>query len=620
MTTSPDIAPFETPPPSSGSRRLAAQMSATHGQGHTATWDAAGELLDAAKLVFTATPDEQPETTADLLAGIARLLQYGPFGAVPLHAATAQSPVHAALRPERPLGPPEEDVLLHALSHAAPPGTEPWPDSQPDPARLAEAVRALTGAIPCRTVPLRATAIRYLLSRLPGADAALRRRLLRRAAWLLDPRTDDALTLLLRLTGPTDPLIATITVGPRAFRPAASPGSFALSDWARWESARDAVRLSGRIHALRVHRRLTFADLRWEGQLAQLALTPEAAQDVHTGDLATVRGIRGESRTGQPTLFVEDLEYLQSGAIPESTGAELRTVLGPVRSQLAAAGFVETITPTLSDSYFGGGARPFATWAAAAEQHQYLRVTTELGLLQTLSSGTTRCYEIGPSFRNEGLRGQPAKEFLMLEAYAADLDLQGLSQHIVALVRAAATYPAPLRTLTFDSAFHDLSGIDPRDSASVRRLARELVPVTAARTDDPDLLARRLWRNSIRSRLPGLALITSIPGPASPLIDGVGRAAQRMWLYADGIEIAELSQNERSPAALANSFREQFARDPYPVHRDYRSVIAMFENGVPPCVGVGLSITRLAELSSRHTPPTIPASRRSQVDAPASHR
>ena len=603
----------------SGWRQLAAQMAATHAQGPTRTWDAPSELLNAAKALFTASADRWTEDAAELMAGIGRLLGHGPFPAVPLHAATDRSPLPPALRPDRVLGPPEEDVLLHALAHATPAGTQPWPGGSPDPVQLSEVLRTLTGAIPCRMVPLRAAALRYLLVQFPAADELLQRQLVRRAIWLLNPRADDPVSLLSGLTAPADPLVTPLIVNPRTARLAGDPAAFTVSDWARWERTGEPVRLSGRIQALRTHRHLAFADLQWDGRQAQLALGPQLASDLQVGDLITARGNRGTSRTGQATLFVEELEYHQPGALPGPAGGELSAVLSQVRGHLADARFVETISPVLAPTYFGGTAMPFSTWAASAEQQQYLRVTTEMDLLHVLSAGVSRCYEIGPSFRNEGLRGRSTKEFLMLEAYAADLDLDGLTDFVVSLVRDSASYPAPLRTVTFDGAFKQLSGIDPAETVALRRLARELVPVTAARTDDPDLLARRLWRSSIRNQLQGLTLVIAIPGPSSPLIAGTGRAAQRVWLYADGIEIAEISRNERDPATLARRFSEQFERDPHPVHRDYRDVISLFESGVPPCVGVGLSLTRLAELSRQHTPPHIPDPRRSRTHGTASN-
>ena len=264
------------------------------------------------------------------------------------------------------------------------------------------------------------------------------------------------------------------------------------------------------------------------------------------------------------------------------------------RRYLQDASFHEATTPILSDSYRGGASRPFTTWGHAIGRSQYLRVTTEPALLQLLAAGLTRCYEIGPSFRNEGLHGQPVKEFTMLEAYAIDVDRPAMLNHVTSMI--AAAYPAlpPLKLATFDETFEQISGIHPADSSAVRSYATQRIPGYAATTGDPDRLVRRLWRNELRGQLPGFVAITAVPGPASPLIEGRGRAAERTWLYLHGVEIAEISRNERRPEVLAAAFAAQFANDPHAVHRDYQTIIATFEAGLPPVVGVGLGLTRLA--------------------------
>ncbi|TQF06328.1 hypothetical protein E6W39_34115 [Kitasatospora acidiphila] len=594
---------------------LAAQIAATHAAFPRTTWDAPGELLDAARALFATDAGEAPEGAEDLLAGIASLLAHGPYPAVQLHGHTSGSTLPTAIRPERPYGPPEEDVLLHAISVARPPGTEPWPSGPADLVRLGRVTPVLTGAIPCRTVVLRAAAARYLLRRLLPTDDAQRRWLLRRIAWLLDPRNDDAGSLLLRLMGPEDPLVAHL--GDHLHQ-ASQPGvsePFPFSERQDGQIEDGVIRRGGRILALRKHRCISFADLHWDSCTEQLAIGRDLAAGLRAGDLVAVRGTQGVSSTGQPTVFVSHLERHQSGAlraVPEASAAS--TALRLTRTHLADGGFTEVITPILTDSYFGGAARPFSTWAAAAERRQYLRVTTELALLDIIASGTSRCYEIGPSFRNEGLRGQPAKEFLMLEAYAADLDLASMTEYAVTLISSVTAQRGPLRRLSFDDAFRELSGVDPSDASAIHALAIERIPVTAARTDDPDILARRLWRSTLRHRLQGFVAVESIPGPGSPLIAGTGRAAQRIWLYVDGLEVAEVSRNELDPGVLADAFQRQFAHDPRPVHRDYRQVIAMFESGVPPCAGLGLSVTRLVQLARRDgLPLTVPSPRTEQL-------
>ncbi|MGW3043803.1 amino acid--tRNA ligase-related protein [Kitasatospora sp. NPDC001159] len=574
-------------------------ITATHASTPPSTWDAPVDLLSAAAVLFTTHP---ADGTDELLAGIARLLGHGPHPAVTLHTDPATR------------GPRELDILHHALVAAAEPGRPPWPHGTADPTRLAVAARTLTAVIPCRLTALRAAAVLHLLRLLPDTDNRLHRDLLRRTAWLLDPRTDDPVTLLLTLTAPNDPLAPV----PRSHARTGERGSDLLptADWIAWPASDQVLTLSGRVTAVRTHSHVAFADLAWDRHTAQLAFDPAAAAGLHTGDLVVVRGTCSASRTGRPTLFVRHLERHEPGAPPPlPPAAHLTPVLGPLRDHLAAGGFRETISPVLTDGYFGGSARPFTTWAHAAERRQYLRVTSELDLLAVIASGTTRCYEIGPSFRNEGQRARPAVEFVMLEAYAADLTLDQATVYLADLVTATTGIAAPLTHRTFDDAFREITGIDPADTTAVQSLAAERTPYTAERTDDPDRLARRLWRHSVRQQLSGLTAITDIPGPASPLIAGTGRQAQRIWLYSDGLELAEIAANERDPHLLADAFAAQFTADRHLVRRTYQKVIDLYDSGLPPCTGFGMSVTRLAALHPRRVPaqrriPTLPTTER----------
>jgi len=476
----------------------------------------------------------------------------------------------------------------------------PWPAGDADPDALRSAVAMLTGPIACRTTTLRACALGYLLRQLPQLRLARHRDLLRRLAWLTDPRTEDPQELLIRLTDPRDPLAPTPQVSD-GIRQGGALRDFPLADWRRTGTRGESLRLSGRVLAVRRHSRVIFADLAWDGCGLQLCLDPKAGTQIHPGDLVVVSGRTGSTRSGRNAMYVDVVEQHVRGAQPRRLSPLIRTgLLAPIRRYLDQAGFHEAITSILGDSYRGGAARAFTTWAHAAGRSEYLRVTTEPALLELISAGFTRCYEVGPSFRNERLRGQPVKEFTMLEAYAGDLDRAGMLDHVTQMILAAYPDVPPLRHTTFDEAFEHLSHVRPTDAETVRSLAAERIPEYAARTNDVDLLARRIWRNELRGSLPGFVALTGIPGPASPLIEGQGRSAERTWLYLHGIEIAEISQNERRPEILAAAFAAQFASDSHAVHRDYRPVLTTFEAGLPPVAGVGMGLNRLAEIIDRH--------------------
>lgn len=585
-------------------RDVVARVAALHARTEGGVWNAADDLLDAVRVLFPPYSDEPAAESIQILAAIGRLLQHAPIATVPLYTARAEDVVPASLRPRAATGPPEQDVLLLSLAAAALSEAEPWPAGPVDPDSLRRAVTAFTGPVVCRVLTLRVCAMLYLLRRYPEAKPELRAILLRRLVWLTDPRTEDPGDILAGLTGERDPLAPP----PRAARSRSSVEAlplFPLADWAHVDVRGVHLRLGGRVVNVRKHRTVSFADLAWNGREIQLCLEAELGVQLRPGDLVVVIGRTGATRSGHAALFVDEVEHRHPGALPGRPDTLQQTaILTPIRRYLQDASFAEAATPVLADTYRGGASRPFSTWAYATDRSQYLRVTTEPALLELIACGITRCYEIGPSFRNERLRGQKIKEFTMLEAYSVDLDRSGMLGHICGLIEAACSTVPALRCFSFDEAFEQTSGVNPSDNSAVRALADDRIPGFASRTGNPDLLVRRLWRNEFRSRLTGLVAITDIPGPSSPLIEGEGRAAQRTWLYLEGVEIAEISRNERRPQVLATAFARQFSADRHPVHRDYQDIVATFEAGLPPVVGVGLGLTRLAHvLHQRAAPP-----------------
>ena len=67
-----------------------------------------------------------------------------------------------------------------------------------------------------------------------------------------------------------------------------------------------------------------------------------------------------------------------------------------------------------------------------------LRIALELDLKRAMIGGVDRVYEIGRTFRNEGLDSTHAAEFSMLEAYEAYGDQFTMMELVKALVRNAA--------------------------------------------------------------------------------------------------------------------------------------------------------------------------------------
>src|SRR3954471_14400745 len=167
---------------------------------------------------------------------------------------------------------------------------------------------------------------------------------------------------------------------------------------------------------------------------------------VDIGDLLAVRGEVITSRRGELSVSVSGWELaaktlrpLPNEHRPLSDEARIRlryvdmmirpearemvrtkaTVLRSLRNTLDERGYTEVETPILQLTNGGAAARPFRTHLNALDQPMLLRIALELDLKRAMIGGVDRVYEIGRTFRNEGLDATHAAEFSMLEAYEA---------------------------------------------------------------------------------------------------------------------------------------------------------------------------------------------------------
>ena len=114
------------------------------------------------------------------------------------------------------------------------------------------------------------------------------------------------------------------------------------------------------------------------------------------------------------------------------------TVLGSLRETLDRRRFVEVETGVLQPTNGGAAARPFTTHLNAFDLEMYLRIALELPLKRLVVGGIDRVYEIGRTFRNEGIDTTHNPEFTMLEAYEAYGDYDTMADLTRDLVLSAA--------------------------------------------------------------------------------------------------------------------------------------------------------------------------------------
>ena len=227
----------------------------------------------------------------------------------------------------------------------------------------------------------------------------------------------------------------------------------------------DRVTIAGRVIFLRNTGKLCFARLReGDGTELQVMLSLDRVGGdalaewkvlIDLGDLVGVDGEVVRSRRGELSvsadawrIVAKAIRPLPSEHHPLSDESRVRQryadlivnpesramvhararVLASVRATLARHDFVEVETPVLQAVHGGAAARPFSAHVNALERDFYLRIALELHLKRLVVGGIERVYEIGRTFRNEGIDATHAPEFTMLEAYQAYGDCRSIAE------------------------------------------------------------------------------------------------------------------------------------------------------------------------------------------------
>lgn len=110
------------------------------------------------------------------------------------------------------------------------------------------------------------------------------------------------------------------------------------------------------------------------------------------------------------------VDMVSSPEVAQVIGAR-SLVLKGLRSYLDERAFIEVETPSLHPLIGGAAARPFKTHHNALDMELFLRIAPELYLKRLLVGGMERVYEIGRSYRNEGISTRHNPEFTMIELY-----------------------------------------------------------------------------------------------------------------------------------------------------------------------------------------------------------
>ncbi len=417
---------------------------------------------------------------------------------------------------------------------------------------------------------------------------------------------------------------------------------------------KDEVRVCGKV--LNERNTWMFVDLYDESGKIQLFnhkenLAPEKLKRLKLldkGDYIGVTGMIRRTKAGELSIKVTDYEVLAKSLrpLPDSwegfTDIEARyrhryvdMIMNPesrdalrkrslavrsIRNFLDDRGFLEIETPTLQVEAGGADARPFITHHNALDIDLYLRIATELHLKRLIVGGFERVYEIGRIFRNEGISTRHNPEFTMLEMYCAYGDYNDLmnftEEMVVDCVEKVTgtstlsyqgteiSFARPWRRLRMVDSIREVLGIDVnamKTFEELRDVAVNLgIELEQERTRGS--VINTIFEEKVESTLIQPTFLIDYPVEVSPLTKAHRTnpgEVERFELFVYGRELAngysELTDPLDQLARLEEQALKKAAGDDEAMQVDQDFVLSM-EYGMPPMMGIGIGIDRLAML------------------------
>jgi lysyl-tRNA synthetase class 2 len=335
----------------------------------------------------------------------------------------------------------------------------------------------------------------------------------------------------------------------------------------------------------------------------------------------TLRPLPNEHRPLSDEARVR-LRYLDMIVHPEARQMVRTTaaVLRSLRSTLDDRDFIEVETPILQLTNGGAAARPFRTHLNAFDQEMLLRIALELDLKKAMIGGVDRVYEIGRTFRNEGLDSTHAAEFSMLEAYQAYGDQHTMMALAKDLVRNAHQAIGAPEIIGRDGTVIDLAGEwteapilelvskavgEPVDAHTDAQTLRGYADKHGVALQDewgaPEIVVE-LFEQLVEDTLLQPTFVIDYPESVKPLAKphrttpGLNEA----WdLIINGVELgaaySELNDPVIQRERLVQQSLQAAAGDPEAMDLDEAFLKAM-EFGMPPAGGIGIGVDRLVML------------------------
>ena len=416
------------------------------------------------------------------------------------------------------------------------------------------------------------------------------------------------------------------------------------------------VKIAGRIMSKRIQGKAGFIDIQDQNGRIQCyvrldRIGEEEYSIFSTYDIGDIIGVEGEVfKTKKEEISVkanevvllskslqvlpekyhglkdQDLRYRQRYVDlivnPEVKDAFLtRTkALKALRSYLDERGFLEVETPMLATIAGGASARPFITHHNTLDLDMFLRIAPELYLKRCIVAGFEKVYELGRTFRNEGMSVRHNPEFTMIELYQAFADyndMMELTENMVAEVckkvngTTKVTYQGteidfmpPWRRITMVDAVKEYAGVDfatIKSDEEAQAIAKEkhLEFPKPLNTVTKGEVLNMLYEEFCEEHMIQPTFIIDYPVEISPLTKkkrGNEMFTERFEGFVFGRELCNEYSELNDPIVQRERFAQQEKErelgddEAYMIDEEFMGAL---ETGMPPTGGLGIGIDRL---------------------------
>lgn len=280
-------------------------------------------------------------------------------------------------------------------------------------------------------------------------------------------------------------------------------------------------------------------------------------------------------------------------------------------------GFTEVETPILNTLLTGASARPFITHHNTQDLDMYLRIALELPLKRLLVGGMEAVYEIGRTFRNEGMDAMHNPEFTLMEAYLAYSNLDGMMEMTESMFKTIAkeifnkdtfiwngneiNIAGEWKKISMTDAIKEKTGIDFRNITleEALKLAPEHGIELAEHEKALGHIINLFFEKYVEETLIQPTFLYGHPVEISPLtkrnpIDP--RFVDRFELFIGGKEFANAYTELNDPIDQLKRFEDQLKEkelgndEANDIDMDF---VEALEYGMPPAGGIGYGIDRL---------------------------